>query len=166
MVFTDQQKTDIYNDYSPKVMAYIKGKIANQAEAEDLHSEVFTKIIKNLDKFDPEKASISTWIYHITQNTVYDYFRTYKSTAELVEGVDYEPEIEVSVEDSICREETLEELADALEKLSEQERKIIILRYYEGMQLKEIGEYLKISYSYVRLLHNKALDQLKELMTL
>ena len=48
-----------------------------------------------------------------------------------------------------------------LEKLDERARDIIILRYYSGFKLTEIAEKLDISYSYVKLLHNNALENLK-----
>lgn len=56
----------------------------------------------------------------------------------------------------------LEILATALEKLEKRERDIIVFHYYDGLTLKEVGEKLGISYAYVKILHNKALSELKE----
>jgi len=57
----------------------------------------------------------------------------------------------------------VQSLADALEKLDQRERDIILLHYYRGETLKEVAEKMNISYSYVKILHNNALANLKEL---
>ena len=68
----------IYTEYSGKVMGYIRARIRSSAEAEDLHSEVFEKVLKKIGEFDPSKASLNTWIFTITRNTVIDHFRRAK----------------------------------------------------------------------------------------
>ena len=64
----------------------------------------------------------------------------------------------------MLNEETLESLADALGQLPQRERDIIILHYYSGKTLKSIAEIMDISYSYVKLLHAKALKVLREII--
>ena len=77
----------IYTEYSGKVMGYIRARIRSSAEAEDLHSEVFEKILKKIEEFDPSKASLNTWIFTITRNTVIDHFRRSKPSEELDENL-------------------------------------------------------------------------------
>ncbi len=60
----------IYAKFKDKVAQYIYGKIPNKHDAEDLISDVFVKVFKGFSGFDETKASLSTWIYRITQNTV------------------------------------------------------------------------------------------------
>lgn len=62
----------IYEQYRDKIFGYVSSRIHNRAEAEDVVSTIFLKICKNIDKYNPEKASLSTWVYTITCNTVYD----------------------------------------------------------------------------------------------
>lgn len=157
-VRNEELKEKIYLDYRDKVYGYIVSKINNPHDAEDLTADVFVKIYAKLDTFDKSKASLSTWIYTVTRNTLTDYFRTRKVFAEIPEDV----EDETSVVDEICNAETLEKLADALETLDKRERDIIILRYYSGKTLKEIAGKLGISYSYVKILQNKALEHLRK----
>ena len=151
-------KEKIYRDYYEKVFGYILSKINNVQDAEDLSSEVFLKVYAKLDSFDENKASLSTWIYTVTRNTLTDYYRTRKVFAAMPEEI----EDETSVVDEICNAEALENLADALEMLEKRERDIIILHYYSGKTLKEIADKLGISYSYVKILQNKALEKLRK----
>ena len=151
-------KEQIYLKYHEKVFGYILSKINNVQDAEDLSSEVFLKVYAKLDTFDENKASLSTWIYTVTKNTLTDYYRTRKVFFEMPEDA----EDETSVADEICNAEALEKLADALETLEKRERELIILHYYSGKTLKEIAERLDISYSYVKILQNKALEHLRK----
>lgn len=150
----------VYLEYQGRVMAYISSRISNREDAEDLQSEVFLKVCKNADRFDTERASISTWIYTITRNTLTDYFRIHKSDIELPEDLEWEAD----PYEGIYRDETLGELAKALKTLDEQERDLIILHYYENMPLTEICERLDMSYGKTKILHNQALRKLREQM--
>jgi len=58
-------------------------------------------------------------------------------------------------------EEVKEILADAIEKLSERERTVVALYYYEGLQLKEIGQVLGVTESRASQLHTKAVLRLR-----
>ena len=151
-------KEILYREYYGKVYGYIVSKINNPHDAEDLAADVFVKIYAKLDTFDENKASLSTWIYTVTKNTLTDYYRTRKVFAAMPEEI----EDETSVVDEVCNAEALENLAIALETLEKRERDIIILHYYSGKTLKEIAEKLGISYSYVKILQNKALEHLRK----
>ena len=151
----------VYLDYRDKVRRYISGKVRNIHDIEDLTSDVFVKVYEKLEKFDGEKASVSTWVYTITRNTVIDFYLTNKTCEEL-------PETLVSddgVDENVIKEESLSELCDALESLDERSRDLIIFHYYKGLTLKEIAEKMSISYSYAKLLHNNALAMLKDFLS-
>lgn len=159
MIVTDKFKTEIYEKFHPKVLSYINDKVNNHHLSEDLCSDVFLKVYEKIDTFDDSKASVSTWIYTITRNTLTDYYRTRKiSGGEIPEFLDDG----TSLEDDVCNDETLDTLADALEKLDERERDIVVLYYYSGKTLKEIADIIGISYSYTKLLRNNALSRLKK----
>ena len=70
------------------------------------------------------------------------------------------------VAEGILREELLEELSVALEKLDERKRDIILLHYYQEYSLKEIADKMCISYSYAKQLHGSALKTLQKHMKL
>lgn len=151
---------EIYKEYHEKVLHLIYGKINNYTLAEDLTSDVFVKVFSKLDTFDASKASISTWIYRIAQNTVIDYFRTRKVYSEVPEEIAEES----NIDDELLNNETLDALADALSELPERDRDLIILHYYHNLTLKEAAERLGMSYSNAKLVHNKSLVVLERLM--
>ena len=148
----------IYTEYSGKVMGYIRARIRSSAEAEDLHSEVFEKVLKKIGEFDPSKASLNTWIFTITRNTVIDHFRRAKPSEELDENLSDN----VELDEDLLNSETLSELAAALRKLPQQMMDIIVLRYYDGKPLTEIAEMMNLSYGAVKLRHQNAVLMLRQ----
>ncbi len=139
-IFTEKEKEQIYLEYRDKVYAYIRGKVADPHEAEDLQSCVFVKVFQGLGGFDRTRASLSAWIYTIAKNTVYDFFRLRRVHEEL------------------------ERLSHALEKLHERERDLIILHYYKEYTLKQIAEMMGMSYGNAKVVHKKALKALEREM--
>lgn len=154
---TDTRKEEIYREYYKKVYGYILSKINNATNAEDLTADVFLKAFEKIDTFDETKASVSTWIYTITKNTLIDYYRTRRTFDEVPET----EEDGSSVEDEVCNSEMLELLARGLETLDEREREIVVLRYSSGKTLREIAAQMGISYAYVKILQNKAFAHLR-----
>lgn len=154
---TNTNQDKVYLDYKAKVTAYVRSRIENKYDVEDIVSTVFLKVYQKIDSFDESKASLSTWIYTITRNTVIDYFREIKTHIEFLDEI----EADTLSADSLVDDELLEDLAYALETLSERERDLIILHYYKGYTLKRISEMMDMSYINAKLIHTKALSMLR-----
>ena len=145
----------IYEEFQPKVRAYVRGKIYDPHDAEDLVSAVFMKIVQKLDSFDPAKASVSTWVYTITRNTVTDHFRTRRTVVE------FEDWMVSDIPAPDLSDDALDTLADALLALKEKERDLIVLHYYSGHTLKIVAEMMGMSYINAKVIHKKALTSLQ-----
>lgn len=145
----------VYEDYHTKVSAYVRGKVQNPHDAEELVSAVFLKAVQKLDSYDPAKASLSTWVYTITRNTVIDYFRTRRSVVPYEDYMDWEgfP--------AAAENDMLDTLADALLSLKQKERDLVVLHYYKGHTLKKAAEMMGMSYINAKVLHQKALTGLR-----
>ncbi len=157
---TTPEWENIYDLYCGKVMGYIAARVQRRADAEDLCVDVFEKAFRKRDAFDESKASISTWIFTITRNTVIDYFRKTRPTEEPDENLASDEE----VDEHLLSQETLSELATALNKLPEELQDIIVLMYYDGKPMTEVATMMGLSYGAVKLRHQKALAQLKLMM--
>ena len=155
-----EQYEEIYREYRGKILAYIRGKVPHAQDAEDLCAAVFEKVLRNLDTYDADRASVATWVYIIACNTVADYYRDRRGEETLDEEL---PSAEYA-DDALLRRETLSTLADALTRLSQQERDVVILHYYSGYTLKEISERTGIPYRTVKLRKRTALERLRFLM--
>lgn len=157
---TQSEKDSVYREYNRKVFFYLRGKGLSEDDAEDLCANVFVKFYDNADSFDSSRASPSTLIYRITHNSLIDFWRTKKQHSELDEEIAYKDE----TLDNILTEETLTELGQALMRLEDRERALVVLVYYDNKTLKEAAEILKMSYSNSKIIMKKALAQLKDFM--
>lgn len=159
---------NIYRDYHQKVCHFVLKKVGDSGISEDLVSDIFLKIAANLDRYDKEKSALSTWIYTISNNTILDYYRTRRIHSELPDENGENgsmPQILVDaspLDSGLLTAEALDELAAALETLPQRSRDLIILHYYGNLTLKEVARKLGMSYANVKLIHKKALAELKE----
>lgn len=158
-----QDRELIYTQFYDKVSRFVRSKIYNQIDVEDIVQNVFLKVYSNLDQYDVTKASLSTWIYTITRNTVYDYLKD-KRDHPVLELIDNKVDSAEEPDDLLLNNEALEELACALEKLPQKERDVIILIYYYGKPKTEVAKILDITYGQLRYLHDKALSRLHAML--
>ena len=161
------QTEEVYRAFKGRVYGYIKNRINNPEDAEDLMSCVFLKIHEKMDSYDRGRASLSTWIYAIARNTVNDYFRRmYKSE----KSEPYDDALgdcagdDLPVLDKLILDERLEWLAGALERLPERERDIIVLRFYYDRPSREVAGMMNLSHENVRYLQHVAIGKLKKMM--
>lgn len=161
--FSDDEKSRVYSEYYDKVTAYVRGKIANPHEAEDMVSSVFLRVFERFDSYDPSRASLSTWIYTITHNAVADYYRSRKLYVEYADYMD--GEIDEIIDGDDNEEALLDQLADALLILKERERDLIVLHYYKGYTLKRIADMMGMSYVNAKVIHAKALARMRAHMS-
>ena len=154
----------IYLEYREKVFRYVRGKMASTADAEDVTSEIFLKVFSSLDSYDEEKATLSTWIYTITHNTVCNYYREQSKRALSLEENALCSDTDDGVMSEIENEILKENLAIALETLTEREQDIIVLYYYHEIPLRDIAIKMGITYTNAKFIKHQAINKLKHIM--
>ena len=157
---TAAQQEELYTQYRGKVLGYIRARVNNREDAEDLCQDVFVKVFRAADRYDAEKSAPGTWIYAVTRNAVIDYFRKNRPAEELPEDLTDD----ALPEDAVMQTALLDELAEALEQLPDELTDIIVARYYDRLPLTEIAERMGLSYGAVKLRHQKALMLLRTAM--
>lgn len=153
-----------YSENYDRVLYYVKNKLSSLEDAEDLTSEVFTYCYTHYDDYDPEKSSVTTWLYLIVNSRVKNFYRDHSVT-----NVDYEAVSETMQDQSIDLDQGiyLEQLHGALmraiQSLPERQQKIVMMRYFENRSGEEIAERLGTTPGNVRVLLSRALDKLATL---
>lgn len=151
----------IYEEYYNKVLSYINSRVNDTYVAEDLTSDVFFKCYKSIDRYDSSKAAVSTWIFTITNNTLKNHYRDRKPTS----SIDSMEGFEIPYEDDFDHAMRLEEISlyldEALAKLDETKRQILLMRYYDNMKTKDIAEAMGLTQSNVRVILTRTLHKLQ-----
>ncbi len=144
--------------YGGLVVAAVRGVAMAQAEVEDLTQEVFVRLCKDdfrlLRNYDPERASLSTWLTIVARSTARDGLR--RRRAETV-PLDSVPEAQLAI-DPVMPVEKLK-LPEAL--LSPRQREILAMLYDREMDVAEIARALGIDPQTVRSAHHKAMVKLR-----
>lgn len=133
---TDKKFTDIVNKYREPVYWFIRRRVISHDNADDVTQEVFIRIYKSLDTLKDASAE-KAWIYRIATNECNRFLtQKYQSTElteditnSLMEGeyIDYDEEMQIKFQ-------------KALNTLSERQRNVFELRYYEEMSYEQISE--------------------------
>jgi RNA polymerase sigma-70 factor (ECF subfamily) len=139
---------EIVDRYEAKVFSIIYGILRNRNDAEDIAQQVFAKIYFSIKNFD-FRSSLLTWIYKITVNECYDYLRK-RRVRKLVYESDFTVEESLRLENSEPATDQApavdQQLAQRdliiklLEKVSDEDRMLILLKEVEGHSVEELSE--------------------------
>ncbi len=125
--------------------------------AEDLVSDTYLKVVKGATKFDETQNGLN-WIYKILRNGAMDYNRRGARAADYLENR-FPPEFE-NADDFL----TAILIKDGLAQLSDTEKQIIYLRYFEGLRLKEIALRIEKPVSTTSDMIERTLKKLRKLL--
>jgi len=153
-----------------RLMSVIYNMTSNREDAADLTQEAFVKAFRSIGRFKG-KSSFFTWLYRIGVNVTLSYLqknraRRFFSLENLSEEVNQETAFEILASRSKADRGTLlnelqEKLNEALQKLSNKHRTIVVLFEIEGLSHKQISEIMKCSEGTVRSRLHYAKQQLQ-----
>jgi RNA polymerase sigma factor (sigma-70 family) len=144
--------------YGGLIIAAVRGLAASPGDVEDLTQDVFVRLCKDgfrlLRSYDPERASVSTWLTIVARSTARDALRRRRADAVPIDAV---PEAQLAV-DPVEPVQRLK-LPEAL--LSPRQREILAMLYDKEMEVAEIAQALGIDPQTVRSAHHKAMLKLR-----
>ncbi|MDD4607199.1 MAG: sigma-70 family RNA polymerase sigma factor [Patescibacteria group bacterium] len=152
--------TQLYDEYVDKIYKFIYYKTWHQETAEDLTSEVFLKALKNIQNYNVNKAHFSTWLYQIARYSVIDYYRRYKTEINIEDIWDLDDGIDL--EQDIVNRELLNKIRNLLKTLKPQQREIIILRVWQGLNYQEISQITGQTSASLRMMVGRVLKLIRQ----
>lgn len=150
--------------YRQEVLRYLVPKCANRDDAEELTQEIFTYCWRHFPEYDRSRASYRSWLYIIVISRWKNYCRDRKTTENIDDFEVILSDDKSDVDRAFELQQLRDLLAKALEKLSENARKVIIMHYFLHKDFRSIAETLNISESNARQISKRALASLKEQM--
>ena len=129
----------LYRSYGSELYGFAVSALGDRGQAEELVQEVFTRVWRHADSFDPDKASFRTWLYGIARNAIIDLKRRQSVRPALAAHPDNEEDrgaIDESFEHALLRWQ----VGSALERLTPEHRQVIRLAHFQGLTLREISE--------------------------
>jgi RNA polymerase sigma-70 factor (ECF subfamily) len=155
---------EIYDRYCALVYKLSIQFLSNNAEAEDAVQEIFVRLWKTADRFDPRKAKLVTWVMLITRRHLIDRIR--KKTIRPKQQ-EYTEQNEVSAtetpeQSNILTHERNAQLWEAMQSLSEMQRMVIERVYFQGFTLREVSRQLDKPLGTVKSSLSRGLLRLRE----
>src|SRR4051794_14011219 len=149
----DRAFEELYGRYSRRISSYIFGMVKDHARAEDLTQDVFVSALRRMRDTD-RPIAFKPWIYEIAKNACIDQFRRSKRAEE----VSYDAEEGLGAADygrlvngdptpdiALDHKQQLDHLRGALGGLSDSHHQILVMREFEGLSYREIGEKMGMS---------------------
>lgn len=151
---------DFYRDNYERVLYYVRKKISNAEDAEDLTSEVFVYCYSHYDDYDPAKSSIITWLYLIVNSRVKNYYRDHMEYADYESVVDTLQDQSIDLDAGVYLEQLHSMLMEAIKSLPERQQKIVMMHYFQNYSSEEIAQRLGTTPGNVRVLLSRAIKKL------
>lgn len=151
----------IYNLLVDDLYSYIRGQCRNETVAEDLVANVFLKAWRSAKGYRPSSHTFRRWIFTIARNEVRDYWRASQRTLPMAEfdiSDERHPEVEADPA------ETRRLVQQALATLTEEQRQVVVLRYFSNKSHEEIATILGKREGAVRAQLMRALRQMRKVM--
>lgn len=154
----------IYDCYADRIYRYVFFKTNHLFDAEDLTAEVFLKAFENIQSYEIRDCPFSAWLYRIAHNAVVDYYRLKgKTPLKTLEEGDIPTSEHHDPEIVILSNLDSEALCQALERLTEEQREVVLLRFIEGLPARQVAEIMEKPEGAVRALQRRGLKALSRI---
>jgi RNA polymerase sigma-70 factor (ECF subfamily) len=148
----------IWNELADKLREFIRRRVSNDAEAEDILQDVFLKLARRAEEL-PGPAKLQGWVFLITRNAIIDHYRTRKETVAVPETL--EAEVEAAPEEAEGLSTSLRRM---IHGLPEPYREAILLTEIEGVSQVELAKRLGISVSGAKSRVQRGRQMLKKML--
>jgi len=149
----------LYSIYLDRIYRYVFYQVKDKMTAEDITEDVFVKAWKAIGSCKGKGHTFSAWIYRIAHNHIINTLRnTQKCVSIEIENIVEVSDPKLEVETTLDRQELMEVIAE----LPQNQRQVVILKFTEDLDNREIGQIMSKSEGAVRILQMRALTALRQ----
>lgn len=133
----------LYERYSRVLFGFFFKTTLDAQASEDLVHTVFFKIIKYRGRYKAEEGPFATWMFRIAHNAAIDYYHSRKHSRNDLNIEDANVCADDDPDEDLLKKETTRRVREALGRLTEAQREVLILSRYQGLKYEEIAEILR-----------------------
>ena len=154
----------IFDEYASALFKYLLRLGRDTQEADQIVGDVFARLLEKIQEGKGPRTNLRSYLFQIAYHLVVDQARERQRTAplELADSVteDMEP-VQSRTEEKML----LEELSEAIQYgLTEDQRNVIVLRFQEDFSLKETAEILGKEVNAVKVIQNRGVNKLRQIL--
>src|SRR5215470_12926252 len=156
MALQDQRISEAIDRDQARLRNFIRKRVADKSEAEDILQDVFFELIEAYRVMKPVEQ-VTAWLFRVARNRITDLFRRKSREARAIEPAKFNEEGEELLLDELlpspdagpdavyARGVLLEALDDALDELPEEQREVFVAHELMGYSFKELAEQSDVS---------------------
>ncbi len=161
LVFTTAQLERLYASFAVPIYGFIYSRVGNREDAEDLTSQVFMKSMRLLSP-TAQPQEVEAYLYRVARTSLADHWRRY--AALRVMPIDDAPaalEVQESDEDGApsAMESLAGELEQILERLPQNYRRVLELRFFQGCSIKQTAKAMQVTETNAKVLQYRAIQR-------
>lgn len=157
--------SELYDRHVVRVYRHLYYMVGNAAEAEDLTSQTFLRAWEAIPRYQVRGAPFISWLLRIAHNLGVSHLRSKKESSQLHDGI-VDEKMRIDPESSYMQTADEELVHAAILLLREEQRQVIILRFIEDLDYKEVAEIIGKSVAAIRVIQHRALNSLRKQMKL
>jgi RNA polymerase sigma-70 factor (ECF subfamily) len=154
-----EEYTDLYRQYLPRILRYVRLRVTGEDLAQDLTAAVFERAVAKQHTLRKREA-FAAWLFRIARNVVAGYYRGRRRTLPL-EYADNHPAPGLSPPEVVMQREELARVRAALATLPERDQEVLRLRFGGGLGNQEIAAVMRLRAGHVAVLVYRALRKLR-----
>jgi RNA polymerase sigma-70 factor (ECF subfamily) len=156
----------IYDQFYPRVFAFLMTRLHDSMLAEDLAADVFLSALKAISTYEERGPGLTAWLFRIAHNRLIDHYR--RSSIRISTSLDdFEHGDSAAPHPTVSSDGLNAEKIDidaAMKFLGDDQRQVIHLRFVEGLTSSEVASVLGKSLASVKILQHRALKVLKSVL--
>ncbi|HEU5089637.1 MAG TPA: sigma-70 family RNA polymerase sigma factor [Roseiflexaceae bacterium] len=153
--------TALYEEYSPLLYRFILYRVGDAQLAEDLHADIFVRMLEDLPRYEDRGWKISAWLYQIARDRIIDTWRKQRRhpAVPLSDWHGFDESMERETEARVL----CDEVTRSLGQLTPEQRDVIRMRFYLDMPITAVAEHLDRSPAAVKSLQYRGVRALSEM---
>jgi RNA polymerase sigma-70 factor, ECF subfamily len=153
--------TVLYESYVTPLYRYIRSRVSEKADAEDLTQDVFLKAYTSFPRYVTTNDSPLPYFYTIARNSIIDHYRKKKSVVADEDVLGALPDTDDSPEEIAAKREDQTAALRLIKTLPNDQQDALILRFVEGLPTEKIAMMMGKSEAAIRQMQSRGLRSLK-----
>lgn len=141
---------ELYRTFGPRIKGFALERLEDPVAAEELTHDVLLTLWRKADRYDPDRAAATTWVFTIARNRLIDRVRRRCRPEPDPDDPQWIPSAPPAADQVVHAEQRSERVRRALESLPEAQRQVLVLTFYEARTYPEIAEHLQIALGTVK----------------
>ena len=130
----------IYRHFAPRVRSWLLRRGARASQAEEVLHEVMWTVWRRADRYDPDRAAVSTWVFTIARNRHIDRIRRVARPEPDPDDPHFVPAAPRAADEAVAVQQATAQLTAAIAQLPDEQALVIRRAWLEGATLREISD--------------------------